>query len=85
MIEKLQQSRNVFLAEAVLNQITCFQSNGSKEDLVDVQYTIPDKNSFEVSNPLIDHMETTQICFLPFEGSRPGRMAWNQMSNVSKY
>ncbi|CAF4226885.1 unnamed protein product, partial [Adineta steineri] len=33
--------------EVVLNKITCFQSNGSKEQLMDVQHTIPDINSFE--------------------------------------
>jgi hypothetical protein len=28
--------------------MTCFQVNGSKDDLVDVQHTIPDINLFEV-------------------------------------
>jgi hypothetical protein len=36
------------LDEEVLNQITCFQANGSKEDLVDVQHTIPDLSTFQV-------------------------------------
>ena len=34
--------------EEVLNQITCFQANGSQEGLADVQHTIPDINAFEV-------------------------------------
>ena len=38
--------------EEILNKITCFQSNGSNEELVDVQHTIPDINSFEVFNLL---------------------------------
>jgi hypothetical protein len=40
----------VFLDETVLNKISCFQANGSKEDLVDVQHTVPDLTSFQVIN-----------------------------------
>jgi len=36
------------LDEEVLNQITCFQSNGSQDESAEVQHTIPDINSFEV-------------------------------------
>jgi hypothetical protein len=39
--------------EDVLNKITCFQVNGSKVELVDVQHTIPDINSFEVFHQLL--------------------------------
>jgi hypothetical protein len=38
----------LLLDEQVLNKISCFQANGSKEDLVDVQHTIPDITSFQV-------------------------------------
>ncbi|CAF3433511.1 unnamed protein product [Rotaria sp. Silwood1] len=37
--------------EQVLNKITCFQSNGSKEELADIQHSIPDINSFEDLGP----------------------------------
>ncbi|CAF0898668.1 unnamed protein product [Rotaria sordida] len=37
--------------EEVLNQITCFQSNGSTEELIDIQHSIPDLNSFEDLGP----------------------------------
>ncbi|CAF0802000.1 unnamed protein product [Adineta ricciae] len=37
--------------EEVLNQLTCFQSNGSAEGSVDVQHTVPDINSFEDLGP----------------------------------
>ena len=57
----LSYQGNVFLAEEVLNKITCFQSNGSQADLVDVQHTIPDKNSFEVLNQSIGSMKTIVI------------------------
>ena len=36
------------LDEQVLNKISCFQANGTKEDLVDVQHTLPDWTTFEV-------------------------------------
>ena len=42
----------VCLDEAVLNKISCFQANGTKEDLVDVQHTLPDVTSFEVISPI---------------------------------
>lgn len=62
----------MFLAEEVLNKITCFQSNGSKEELVDVQHTIPDKNSFEVFHQSNDCIEMIHLSFLSFEGFRSG-------------
>lgn len=34
--------------EVELNKLTCFQSNGSEENLVDVQHTMPDINAFKV-------------------------------------
>jgi hypothetical protein len=39
----------VRLDEEVLNKISCFLANGSKEELVDVQHTLPDLTSFQVS------------------------------------
>jgi DNA polymerase III delta subunit len=50
MIKLFLYSENLFIAEQILNKITCFQGNGSKEELIDVQHTIPDINSFEVFN-----------------------------------
>jgi C1A family cysteine protease len=37
--------------EQVLNKISCFQSNGSQQDLVDVQHTIPDLSTFKNLGP----------------------------------
>ena len=53
-------SNHLLLDEQVLNKISCFQANGSKEDLVDVQHTLPDISSFQVCNQII-------ISFLFFE------------------
>jgi hypothetical protein len=36
------------LDEQVLNKISCFQANGTQEELVDVQHTVPDLTSFQV-------------------------------------
>lgn len=46
---KKEKNENWFeLDEQVLNKISCFQANGSKDDPVDVQHTIPDVSTFQV-------------------------------------
>jgi hypothetical protein len=42
----------LLLDEQVLNKISCFAANGTKEDLVDVQHTVPDITSFQVINKI---------------------------------
>ncbi|CAM4755679.1 unnamed protein product [Rotaria magnacalcarata] len=37
--------------EQVLNKISCFQSNGSQADIVDVQHTLPDVSTFQDMGP----------------------------------
>ena len=60
-MQRFRQLKHVFLDEDVLNKITCFQSNGSKEELVDVQHTIPDINAFQVCPRLIRSIENVVI------------------------